>query len=87
MSTHPVSTVKARLAEMIDTARATGEPIVITQNGVGTAVLQDLESWESMKRSLAMLKLIAQGERDVRKGRLSRQDEVFRAVRKQLGSR
>lgn len=87
MATHPVSAVKARLAEMIETTRETGEPVVITQNGVSTAVLQDIETWEAMKRSLAMLKLVAQGERDVRRGRLVPQDEVFKALRKRLTNR
>jgi prevent-host-death family protein len=39
--------------------------VIITQNGEGTAVLQDLASYDATRRSLAMLKLVAQGERVV----------------------
>lgn len=87
MSTHPVSQVKAHLASMIESTRETGEPIVITQNGEGTAVLQDLASYEAMRRSLALLKLVAQGERDLSRGRSIPQTEVFRTLRKRLSSK
>jgi prevent-host-death family protein len=84
MSTHPVSYIKAHLSEVLATARATGEPVVITQNGEGAAVLQDLASYEALKRTLAMLKLVAQGERDVARGRTMKQRDVFRAARRRL---
>lgn len=87
MSTLPVSQVKARLAEVIEATRETGEAVVITQNGKATAVLQDLASYEAMRRSLAMLKLVAQGERDLAQGRSIPQAEVFRALRKRLTSK
>jgi prevent-host-death family protein len=87
MSTLPVSQVKARLAEVIESSRETGEPVIITQNGEATAVLQDLATYESTRRSLAMLKLVAQGERDLAKGKSIPQAEVFRALRKRLASK
>lgn len=87
MSTLPVSQVKARLAEVIDSARETGEPVIITQNGEGTAVLQDLATYEATRRSLAMLKLVAQGERDLARGRSISQSQVFQELRKRLRSK
>lgn len=87
MSSHPVSYVKAHLAEVLASAASSGEPVVITQNGEETAVLQDLTSYTAQKRTLAMLKLVAQGERDVDEGRTSSQDKVFRAARRRLAKR
>jgi prevent-host-death family protein len=87
MAIRSVSHVKAHLAELIETARESGESITITQNGEGTAVLQDLESYRAMRRSLAMLKLVAQGERDLARGRSVPQDVVFSSLRKRLPSR
>lgn len=87
MSTLPVSQVKARLSEVIESARESGQPVVITQNGEGTAVLQDMESYEAMRRSLAMLKLVAQGERDLSRGKAVPQAQVFKTLRKRLASR
>lgn len=37
-----------------------------------------------MPRTLAMLELVAQGERDIERGRLIPQREVFKALRKRL---
>lgn len=87
MPSHPVSHVKARLAEMIELTHETGEPVVITQNGVNTAVLQDAASYEATRRSLAMLKLVAQAERDIARKRLVSQDQVFKKLRKRLATR
>ena len=87
MSTLPVSHVKAHLAEVIDSTRETGEAVIITQNGEGTAVLQDLASYEAMRRSLAMMKLVAQGERQLAKGKSIPHAEVFRKLRKRLASK
>lgn len=87
MSTRTVSDVKAHLAEVIEAVRESGEAITITQNGEGTAVLQDVASYEAMRRSLAMLKLVAQGERDLARGRSISQDRVFRGLRKRLAAR
>ena len=87
MSTLPVSQVKARLSEVIETARETGEAVIITQNGEGTAVLQDLASYEATRRSLAMLKLVAQGERDLARGKSVSNTAVFRDLRRRLSAK
>ncbi len=84
MSTFPISHVKAHLAAMIAAAGESGEAIVITQNGHEAAVLQDIASYEAMRKSLAMLKLVAQGERDLSQGKSNSQAEVFRKLRKKL---
>lgn len=65
----PVTTLKARSSELIRRARETGQPIVITQNGKATAVLQDVESYERQRKALLMLKLFAQREEEHRAGR------------------
>ncbi len=65
----PISTLKRDAAELIARAKDRQSPIVITQNGRATAVLQDVESYERQRRALLLLKLIAQGERDFEAGR------------------
>ena len=84
MASHSVSHVKAHLAEFIETTRATGEAIIITRNGEGAAVLQDLATYDEMRRSLSMLKLIAHGVKDLERGHSTAQDDVFRSIRKRL---
>lgn len=87
MATHTASLVKAHLSAVLETMRRAGEPIVITQNGKGAAVLQELASYEAQQRTLTMLKLVAQGERDIARGCTVKQREVFRSARKRQSSR
>lgn len=65
----PVTTLKTRSAELIRRARDTGQPIVITQNGKATAVLQDVDSFERQRKALLLLRYLAQGEEEIRRGR------------------
>jgi len=59
----------------------------VTQNGIARAVLQDTASYESMRNAIAILKLMVQGENDIRSGRLSGQEEVFTRIEARLAER
>jgi hypothetical protein len=41
------------------------------------AVLQDPKSYENMRNAIGILKLLSQGEEDVRRGKTKSQEEVF----------
>ncbi|OYV00709.1 MAG: antitoxin, Phd family protein [Burkholderiales bacterium PBB5] len=79
-----ISTLKANAAEILQTLSEEREPILITQNGEAKAVLQDVVSYEEMQETLALLKLLALGERDVEEGRVTPVDEAFASVRAKL---
>jgi len=64
----PVTVLKTRSAELIRRARETRQPVVITQNGKATAVLQDVESYQRQRQALMLVKYVALGERDLRDG-------------------
>ena len=64
----PVTVLKTRSAELIRRARETRQPVIITQNGKATAVLQDVESYQRQRQALMLLKYVALGERDLRDG-------------------
>ena len=65
----PVTVLKTRSAELIKRARETRQPVVITQNGKPTAVLQDVESFQRQRQTLLLLKALVQGDRDYQSGR------------------
>jgi len=65
----PVTYLKSRAADMLKQVNETHRPIVITQNGEPKAVLQDPESYENMRKTIGMLKLISLGEEDIRNGK------------------
>jgi len=66
----PVTALKTKLAELIRRTRRTRRPLVITQNGRPTAVLQDVETFQQQRDALLLLMAITQGERDYRTGRV-----------------
>lgn len=78
----PISYVKANAADLIRELKENGEPLVITQNGEATAVMQDVASYEATQETLALLKILALSRRQVEEGRTVPADEVFRRLRK-----
>jgi prevent-host-death family protein len=78
----PISYVKANAADLIRELKENGEPLVITQNGEATAVMQDVASYEATQETLALLKILALGRRQVEEVRTVAADEVFRRLRK-----
>ena len=82
----PISYFKANAAAIIRDLAATGQEMVITQNGEARAVIMDVTSYERMKETLALLQLLMMGERDIEAGRTRSIDEVkreFEALRGQ----
>ena len=78
--TRPIEHLKAHACELLDQVNRTRRPVVITQDGKPRGVLQDPGSYESMHRALAILKLMAEGESDIRRGRSKPQEEVFASM-------
>ena len=73
----PISFLKSKAADMLRQVNETHRPIIITQNGLPRAVLQDPESYENMRNAIGLLKLISLGEEDILDGKSRSQDEVF----------
>lgn len=65
----PIADLERDAASLIERARDQRSPIVITQNGRATAVLQDVASYEQDRRAFALLQLALQGEADIAAGR------------------
>ena len=66
----PISYFKANAAQIVQQLAASGEPMVITQNGEATAVIQDIASYEATQETLALLKILALGNRQIEEGRV-----------------
>lgn len=75
-----VSYLKSHVADILNQINETHRPMIITRNGEAKAVLQDPDSYDRMRNAIGILKLIAQGEEDVKHGRTKTQEEVFRRV-------
>jgi prevent-host-death family protein len=64
----PITELKRDAAGLIRKAAKQRSPIVITQNGKATAVLQGADEYEEDQRAFALLRLAIEGERDIADG-------------------
>ena len=83
----PISYLKANAAEVLLDLAARREPMVITQNGEAKAVIQDVVSFEQTQETLALLKLLALGNRDLEAGRAKPAREVVQRLRLKSATR
>jgi prevent-host-death family protein len=77
----PISYLKANAAEVLYELAEKREPLVITQNGEAKAVLQDVVSYEETQETLALLKILALGNREIEAGKLKPVTEVVSRLR------
>jgi prevent-host-death family protein len=80
----PITYLKSRTADALKQINETHRPIIITQNGEPRAVLQDPESYENMRNAIGILKLISQGEDDIKNKNTQSQNDVFKNIEKVL---
>jgi prevent-host-death family protein len=66
----PISYLKANAAEVIHELTEQREPMVITQNGEAKAVIQDIASYEETQETLALLKVLVLGNRQIEEGQV-----------------
>ena len=59
----------------------TGWPLVIAQNGEAKVVIQDIESYEQTQETMALLKILALGTRQIREGKVQRAEDVIKRLR------
>jgi prevent-host-death family protein len=85
--TQPVTALKTKAARLLRSLAETRRPVVITQSGKPKGVLLDFESYEELREATLLLKIIARGEADVRAGKTSAMEEVFRAASGRLPPR
>ena len=76
----PISYLKSHAAEIIDSITENREPMLITQNGEAKLVVMDVKSYEEQEETLALLKMLALGNREIEQGRFRRADDVFAAL-------
>jgi prevent-host-death family protein len=82
----PISYLKAKTADVINSVNENQRTIVITQNGEAKAVIQDIRSYENIQNTLNLLKLIIQSENDITENKVTAQDEMFKNLEQKLFS-
>jgi prevent-host-death family protein len=69
MRTELVTTLKRQATELLSELERSREPILITQHGVPSAYLVDVETYETMQQRMSLLEGIARGEKAIEEGR------------------
>ncbi len=77
----PVSYLKANAAEILRRMAESREPLIITQNGVAKAVIQDVASYEQTQETMALLKILALGNRQIEEGKVVTADAAIKRLR------
>jgi len=80
----PISYLKANAAEIVRTMAEERSPLVITQNGEAKAVMQDVASYEQAQETMALLKILALGSRQIEEGKVVPAREAIRDLRAKL---
>ncbi len=69
MRTELVTTLKRRATELLSEVERHREPILITQHGIPSAYLVDVQTYEALQTRMTLLEGIARGEKAVEAGR------------------
>lgn len=77
----PISYLKSHAAEVVRQLASQQEPIIITQNGEAKAVIQDVKSYEQMQETMALLKVLALGNRQIEEGKVQTVTTAFQHIR------
>ena len=76
MRTELVTTLKRKATELLNELSRDKEPILITQHGLPSAYLVDVDSFENLQDKIQLLEGIARGERAIEEGRTLSHDEA-----------
>lgn len=83
----PISYLKSHAAEVARTIGEQGEPLIITQNGEAKLVVQDIESFEQTEETLALLKILALGNKQIEQGKTQKASAVIKRLRRKAETR
>ena len=73
----PISYFKAHAAEIIRELNEQHGTMIITQHGEAKAVIQDIREYERIQEAMALLKMVAQGQKDYEEGKTIPADQML----------
>ena len=79
LSSHikPISYLKSNTAQIVKDISISRQPLLITQNGEAKLVVIDVKSYEERENTLALLKILALGQREIELGKFKDAEDVF----------
>jgi prevent-host-death family protein len=83
----PISYLKAHASEIVRNMGEQPGPLIITQNGEAKVVMQDILSYEQTQETMALLKILALGNRQIEEGNVEPAATVINRLRERMGNR
>jgi prevent-host-death family protein len=80
----PVSYFKNNMAEVIRNLNKNQGTMIITQNGEARAALMDIKAYEDLQETLAMLEMIAQGNKNLTHERYQPAEQVLKEYEERI---
>ncbi|MFH1149938.1 MAG: type II toxin-antitoxin system Phd/YefM family antitoxin [Actinomycetota bacterium] len=77
----PISYLKAHASEIVRNLKDENGPLIITQNGEAKVVVMDIASYEESQETMALLKILALGTRQIEEGRVEPAAGVIEGIR------
>lgn len=73
----PISDLETHAAEIVRDITHSRQPLLMTENGEAKLVVMDLRSYEEQQEAIALLKILATGNREIEKGKFRSAEDVF----------
>jgi prevent-host-death family protein len=83
----PISHLKAHAAEIVRNLGEHGQPLIITRNGEAKVVIQDIKTYEAAQETMALLKILALGNRQIEEGKVEPSADVIQRLRAREANR
>jgi len=77
----PISYLKTHASEIVRNLAKQQGPMIITQNGEAKAVVQDIASYEKTQETMALLKILSLGARQIEEGKVQPAADVIDRLR------
>jgi len=81
----PITDLRHDAAKVLKQVNSSTEPLVITQRGRAAAVMLSVEAYEQVEHDRQLLRVLAQGDREVAAGKGYDLDAVLREADALLG--
>lgn len=79
-----ISYLKAHASELIRNISNNQKTMIITQNGEAKVILQDIKLYEQTQESLALLKILAMSNKNLKAGKIKPTIQAFKDIRKRI---
>ncbi|OIN91684.1 MAG: antitoxin, Phd family protein [Comamonadaceae bacterium CG1_02_60_18] len=76
----PISYLKSNAADMVKQFLLNPESIIITQNGEAKMVVMDIGAYERQQETMALLKLLSLGRKELQEGHFQSADDFFKEM-------